>query len=118
MRNLDLLNIHRLTTPDVARLWGDYGDSTCGAFMIPFQGIVLKVIASSGGGWDHVSVSLPNRCPSWDEMSYIKSLFFKDDEMAIQYHMPAAKHINIHNFCLHLWRPYKGQVPTPPTEMV
>jgi len=34
-----------------------------GAFLIPYQSFTFRVIASDGMGWEHVSVSLPNRCP-------------------------------------------------------
>jgi len=46
-----------------------------GAFFIPGPcGRDLKVLASSGGEgveWEHVSVSLTNRCPNWQEMCFI-----------------------------------------------
>jgi len=34
-----------------------------GAFLIPYQSFNLRVIASDGQGWEHVSVSLQNRTP-------------------------------------------------------
>jgi hypothetical protein len=46
-----------------------------GAFLIPFESFRLFVIASNGMGWEHVSVSLPNRCPNWREMCFIKNLW-------------------------------------------
>lgn len=36
----------------------------------------LTVIASDGAEWEHVSVSLTHRCPTWEEMCLIKSLFW------------------------------------------
>lgn len=78
----------------------------------------LRVIASSGEGWDHVSVSLPGRCPNWPEMEYVKRLFFKDSEAAMQLHVPPDDHINCHPNCLHLWRPLKGEIPRPPAILV
>jgi hypothetical protein len=44
-----------------------------GAFVTPFESFNLRVIASDGMGWEHVSVSLPHRCPHWREMRFIKS---------------------------------------------
>lgn len=76
-----------------------------GAFAIPNGGLRLRVIVSAGGGWDHVSVSLPTRCPTWEEMSYVKKLFFHPDETVMQLHVPEQQHINCHPHCLHLWRP-------------
>ncbi len=34
----------------------------------------VAIVASWGGGWEHVSVSLPRRCPTWDEMCLIKDI--------------------------------------------
>lgn len=69
------------------------------------NGCSLKVICSNGGGWDHVSVSLPGRCPTWSEMSFIKTLFFEGEETVMQLHPPESSYINNHPYCLHLWRP-------------
>lgn len=93
-----------------------------GMYMVPYKtlnGIVhLKVLVGCGNGWDHISVSLSKRCPTWQEMSFIKSLFFEDDETVMQLHVPSGDHINIHDNCLHLWRPHDLQIPLPPSVMV
>lgn len=78
----------------------------------------LMVIASWGGGWDHVSVSRPDRCPTWEEMERVKRAFFRPEECAMQLHVPPADHINAHPFCLHLWRPHDVLIPLPPKWMV
>lgn len=47
-----------------------------------------NVIASNGGGWDHVSI-VPlhhKRMPDWSIMCQLKDLCFNDDETAIEYH--------------------------------
>lgn len=74
----------------------------------------LRLIASWGMGWDHVSVSRSNRCPTWDEMCRVKNLLFDPEELAIQYHPPKSKYKNQHKYCLHLWRPQNETVPMPP----
>jgi hypothetical protein len=48
-----------------------------------------------------VSISLPDRCPTWAEMSFIHGRFFKGDEEAMQL-VPSADHINNHPYTLHL----------------
>lgn len=84
----------------------------------------FKVIASDGaiedGGmaWEHVSVSLPNRCPTWEEMCAIKALFWDAEDTVVQYHAPQSDWVNNHRFCLHLWRPVGVEVPRPPSLMV
>lgn len=78
----------------------------------------LGIIASWVDGWDHVSVSRKDRCPTWDEMETVKRLFFTDDETAMQLHVPPSDHINVHPYCLHLWRPHGAAIPMPPQGMV
>lgn len=120
MRNLSLLDIYRYSGPDIMALWGWAGDETCGCFHLPspVDQAPMRVIASSEGGWDHVSVSRRNRCPNWTEMEHVKRLFFRDDETAMQLHVPPADHINCHPYCLHLWRPQGIEIPRPPAIMV
>ncbi len=95
-------------------------DRNNGVFRVPFpaSGVVLLVLASDGKGWDHVSVSLPDRCPTWLEMTYIKDAFFRGDEAVVQFHPPKSEYVNDHPFCLHLWRPQEDTIPLPPSEMV
>lgn len=119
MRNLNELNNNRLKTSAIYAHFGNFGDETCGVFEIPNRtGPPLRVIASAGEGWDHVSVSLPNRCPNWLEMELVKRAFFKEDETAMQLHVPPSDHISCHHNCLHLWRPQAVDIPRPPDWMV
>ena len=102
------------------RLASAPSDGNNGAFFVPARpgGVRLKVIASDGGGWEHVSVSLPDRCPTWAEMSRVKSMFWDDEDCVVQFHPPKSEHVNNHPFCLHLWRPTDHDIPTPPSLMV
>ena len=74
---------------------------------------VFGIIASDGQGWEHVSVSLSHRCPTWAEMCMIKDLFWDDEDTVMQFHPPKAAYVNNHEFCLHLWRPVEENVETP-----
>ena len=100
------------------RIYGGNGDLCNGVFRIPHSGYELLVIASNGGGWDHVSVSPCSRtrktCPTWEEMCAIKDMFFDDNEIVIQYHPAKEDYVNDHPYCLHLWRPQHQEVPKPP----
>jgi len=120
MRNLRLLDVYRDSGPRVMQLYGWAGDETCGVFRIPspIDKSPMLVIASSEGGWEHVSVSRQNRCPNWPEMAFAKNMFFKDDEIAVEYHVPSTDHINQAEYCLHLWRPTGQEMPRPPSIMV
>jgi len=82
----------------------EWEDGNNGNFIIPYQSFQLTVIASDGYGWDHVSVSLRNRCPNWHEMSYIKDLFFDDEETVVQFHPKKSEYVDNHPNCLHLWK--------------
>jgi hypothetical protein len=86
--------------PERFRLCGDgplCSDSSYGyhgAFMIPYDlsRVTMKCIASDGLGWEHVSVALVKRCPSWEEMCFVKGLFWDDDDLVVQYHPPKSEY--------------------------
>lgn len=100
------------------RAHGVLGDRENGCFVIERNGVELNVIASSGGGWDHVSVSTKDRCPTWEELEHIRLMFAKPHETWMQLHVPARDHVNCHPFCLHLWRPQHRELPRPPASFV
>lgn len=97
-------------------------DGNNGAFELPSptKGAgMLTLMVSDGAGWDHVSVSTPTRCPTWEEMCHVKDLFFGPEECVVQYHPPRSVYRNYHPFCLHLWRPQsEPAVPMPPALLV
>lgn len=98
---------------------GDMGDATTGSFVMSGPcGMDLTIIASSGFGWDHVSVSTPRRCPNWTEMEWVKRRFFQDDATVMQLHVPIGDHRSLHPYCLHMWRPHQAEIPRPPAWMV
>lgn len=99
-------------------LAGGGEDEKGGAWLLTNRSPVLKVIASWGGGWDHVSVSTPLRTPDWYEMELVRDLFFEPFELVVQYSMPRDKNINMHQHCLHLWRPQDRWIHLPPDWMV
>lgn len=75
---------------------------------------VLSSGAKNGTGWEHVSVSYPHRTPTWEEMNFIKDLFWGEDETVVQLHPPKSEYVNNHPYCLHLWKSVKGH-ELPPT---
>lgn len=103
--------------------WGSTSaDAMTGAFIITGpNGAKLRILSSGADtqfGWEHVSVSLDWRTPRWDEMSFVKDLFWGEDECVVQYHPPRLDHVNHHPFCLHLWKPTSAEIPRPPTHLV
>lgn len=118
MRNLHELDRYRFLQGEQALAGSNPDPANMGMFTIQMRnGAPLLIIASVGMGWDHVSVSLPSRCPTWEEMERVKRLFFRDDETAMQLHVPPSDHKNHHPYCLHLWRPHNVEIPRPPSIM-
>lgn len=89
-----------------------------GHFCCRYNGAVLHVMASDGGGWDHVSVSLSHRCPTWEEMCYVASLFFRDSETLVQFRAKRSEYVNYHPYCLHWWRRQAVEHELPPSIFV
>lgn len=90
---------------------------TYGAFLIERPGHRTLKILSSGTdhtyGWEHVSVSTQTGPPSWDEMCFVKGLFWMDEECVMQLHPPKSQYVNDHPYVLHLWRPLRAHIPMP-----
>ena len=89
-----------------------------GAFLVKGpRGKMLRIISNTGetaDGWEHVSVSTDTRTPRWDEMCFVKNLYWDDDETVIQFHPPLADYVNFDPHCLHLWKPpYPVPLPDP-----
>lgn len=98
-----------------------------GAFHIGgLCGEKLMIVASDGRdpesqGWEHVSVSTRRRVPNWQEMCFVKDLFWDDEETVFQFHPPGSAYANNHpayahnhRFCLHLWKsPHVLYMPPP-----
>lgn len=116
MRNLNELNHYRRS--DLELRLGGLGGAKGGVFVVPFENVELRVIASSDKNWDHVSVSLETRCPTWSEMEAVRKLFSKSHEVWFQLGMPESDHISFHPFCLHWWRHHFRELKLPPAEMV
>lgn len=74
------------------------------------------IIWSWGMGWEHVSVCpLNGTMPTWDDMCFIKDMFWYDEDCVIQYHPPKSEYVNNMPNCLHLWKPIGKEVPLPPS---
>jgi hypothetical protein len=95
-----------------------------GAFFIALRpgAQPLKIICSpmtdNETGWQHVSVSHPSRCPTWEEMCSLKDLFWEPEQVVVQFHPRASEYVNNVRYCLHMWRWLGGEFPTPPMILV
>jgi len=103
-------------------------DRLNGAFVFIVDGTLLNVMVSNGQDWEasglegqpweHVSVSVQVRTPTWAEMEFIKRVFWEDTETVMQLHVPKNEHINTHENTLHMWRPIGVEIPRPPKRCV
>lgn len=113
-----------------------------GAFMAESPtraGYMLLIMAAPGGvitnnitlkpietKWDHVSIHASvnltgterNTTPTWEEMDYVKGLFWDPGDVVMQLHVNDGRKIDIHKYTLHLWRPTDKEIPLPPPELV
>jgi hypothetical protein len=101
--------------------WGSKPGEMYGAFQIEASDGEMHILSSGSDreyGWEHVSVSFTDRSPTWEEMCWVKNLFWEEDEVVVQYHPRKSDYVNHHPHCLHLWRPMRRSLPTPPTILV
>lgn len=97
-----------------------------GASFGAFQCNDLRIISSGSesemgtllNGFEHVSVSCAKRTPMWEEMYVIKDMFWDDEECVIQYFPPKSQYVNVHQYCLHMWRPIGATIPIPPRHLL
>lgn len=96
-------------------------DGNNGVFIIPYGKLTLSVVCSDEEGWDHVSVSVdinPPRLPTWEEMCYVKDLFFRDEETVVQFHPKRSAYRNVNPWVLHLWRDQSIEYSLPPGKFI
>lgn len=113
MKTYEELKETRLSIKEFKK--NDGGWAVC---YLPPEKKEFKIVFSIGDDWDHVSVMVENRCPTWEEMNRVKDIFFYENEKVMQLHPIKKDYINLHPYVLHMWRPQKLEIPTPPKYMV
>jgi hypothetical protein len=91
-----------------------------GMFECSYKGQRLRMMSSgsTNGQWEYVSVSAPDRCPTWEEMCFVKDLFWSGSETVIQFHPKKSEYVNTHENCLHLWKRVGVDEKLPPQNFV
>lgn len=127
MRPYPNYRLDRYRLPGTTFLPATPRGATYGAFQVAAPtGAMLYVISSGEAsedvglelpgdcrGFEHVSVSHPKRCPTWEEMEFVRHLFWGPEEAVIQIHPPESVKVNYHKTCLHLWRDTTRDVRIP-----
>lgn len=118
--------------PETAR-WADApsgwestaADGNNGIFCLasPEPGWTLRIVASDGENWEHVSIHCDRpsgqmRTPTWKEMAFVKRAFWDGEDVVMQLYPKEADYVNLHPYTLHWWRPIGVEIPTPPSMLV
>ena len=85
-------------------IFNEVGFGFGGTYTDEDTGDKLHFICSYQVGWFHLSVSMPDKDPSWVQMCKMKDIFFDDEEECVEYHPKKSEYINKHPHCLHIWR--------------
>lgn len=114
MKDLHTLDAYRVNHPFLKEEDGFH------TFKVMVGQRSFMVIASvddcgEDGIWEHVSVTPKNqkRCPTWEEMCAIKDMFFEPEEECVEFHPKHSEYINMHENCLHIWRPVNRTLTMP-----
>ena len=113
MRNIEIIKSNRYLN-----IKKEGRDGFGGTFYDKKSRCYLNFIMSWGAGWEHCSVSLPTRTPSWEQMCAIKDLMWGENEVCYELHPAKKDYINNHPYCLHIWKPIDQKIPLPPSIMV
>ena len=68
--------------------------------LIVIQSVSIEL---DGKEWMHTSYSRKNRMPTYEDTIFIKENFIGNDIKAIMVFPKKEEHVNIHEYCLHLW---------------
>lgn len=79
-----------------------------GFIELPTKARASVIVGFNEDGWEHVSIELyARRLPTWEEMCFIKDIFWEDEENVVQIHPKKSEYVNMTE-ALHLWRPVNG----------
>jgi len=88
--------------------WGVLEDNVGGLNFVQKQNglrVIFRAELHAGECWLHVSMSFPDKLPTYEHMKSVKNVFIGRKNKAIQVFAPEDEHVNIHSFVLHLWAP-------------
>ena len=85
--------------------WGMLQEKEDGYSFISANGVMVIMSGQieEGKRWLHVSLSRRHSMPDYDDIAMVKRAFIGDDKKAIMVFPERKYHVNLHNFCFHLW---------------
>lgn len=95
------------------RLGSDDSFDSNGYFLVPYKEEFLLCLISDSGGWDHVNISLPARTPNWEEIEFVRDIFFDAQDIVVIYSPPRLFPYVTNPFHIHMWRRQGHQFPIP-----
>lgn len=107
-------NLEEIKSTNNLQILAEAHDGIKGLYFDRENKKTLTFIFSWGGGWEHLSVSMPHKTPSWDQMCMMKNIFFNEEECCVEYHPRKSDYVNNHAHCLHIWRPIGQEIIIPP----
>ena len=71
--------------------------------------IYSRSVMKNGSEWHHISLSRPDRLPSWSDVAKVKEDFLGTGGDAIHVIPKKRDHVNVHQYCLHIWESADGK---------
>lgn len=78
-----------------------------------FGGIFVTQAEHDGAEWLHASISFTDQMPVYDDLVLLHRAVFGRRRFAYQMFVPAAQHVSIHDYALHLWGRADGKNVLP-----
>ena len=76
------------------------------------RSVIVSFERHANKWWLHASIARPKMMPTYDDLTELKQTFIGKDRKAIMVLPAEAEHVNIHNYCLHLFA-CLGEDPLP-----
>lgn len=67
-------------------------------------------VLADGRRYMHLSISHPDRYPTWEELIMVKEHFLQPEDEAVQVLPRKSEYVNVHPNCFHLWYCYDGDI--------
>lgn len=126
--NIELLDTFRLPEGPYGPMYYPASKGDHGLFEVEIGDGNWKLFIISSGSddltkWEHVSVSKRHKflrqspLPTWEDMCFVKKLFWGDDETVLQFHPKASEYVN-NAPVLHLWKKKGEDFELPPSLLV